>query len=55
MPMDRSGVAWGEVCVGLPTVIWGARRRSVPWIAAGVVLVVHGVLELSYETLLPRD
>ncbi|WP_167391717.1 hypothetical protein [Streptomyces humi] len=55
MPMDVSKVAWGEVCVGVPAVLWGARRRSVPWVLAGAVLLVHGVLELSYETVFPRD
>ena len=54
MPRARR-VALAEVTVGLPGVAWAARRRSAGWAAVAAVLVVHGVLELSYETVLPRD
>ncbi|MBW8793072.1 MAG: hypothetical protein JF597_05620 [Streptomyces sp.] len=48
-------LALAEVAVGLPAAAWGMRRRSVGWAAVGAVLTVHGVLELSYETVFPRD
>ncbi|MER6269342.1 hypothetical protein [Streptomyces sp900105755] len=48
-------LALAEVAVGLPAAAWGMRRRSVGWAAVGAVLMVHGVLELSYETVFPRD
>lgn len=35
--------------------VWGLRRRSVGWTAAGAVLVAHGMLELAYESVFPRD
>ncbi|MFJ9348872.1 hypothetical protein [Streptomyces sp. NPDC101237] len=48
-------LALAEMAVGLPAAAWGARRRSLGWTAAGTVLLVHGALELSYETVFPRD
>ncbi|WP_089099777.1 hypothetical protein [Streptomyces hyaluromycini] len=48
-------LALAEVVVGLPAAAWGMRRRSVGWAAVGAVLMVHGALELSYETVFPRD
>lgn len=54
MPRARR-LALAEMAVGLPAAAWGARRRSLGWTAAGTVLMVHGVLELSYETVFPRD
>ncbi|MEV5956642.1 hypothetical protein AB0M11_23205 [Streptomyces sp. NPDC051987] len=48
-------LALAEVAVGVPAAAWGVRRRSVGWAAVGAVLLAHGVLELSYETVLPRD
>ncbi|MEU8716343.1 hypothetical protein [Streptomyces sp. NPDC048663] len=54
MPGARR-LALAEMAVGLPAAVWGVRRRSLGWTAAGAVLMVHGVLELSYETVFPRD
>ncbi|MER7835708.1 hypothetical protein ABTY98_07260 [Streptomyces sp. NPDC096040] len=48
-------LALAEVAVGAPVAAWGVRRRSVGWAVVGAVLMVHGVLELSYETVFPRD
>ncbi|MEV7322990.1 hypothetical protein [Streptomyces sp. NPDC093970] len=48
-------LALAEMAVGLPAAAWGARRRSAGWVAAGAVLMAHGMLELSYETVFPRD
>ncbi|MFD3584865.1 hypothetical protein [Streptomyces sp. NPDC058683] len=48
-------LALAEVAVGLPAAAWGLRRRSVAWAALGAVLTAHGALELSYETVFPRD
>ncbi|MEU0966639.1 hypothetical protein ABZ357_14935 [Streptomyces sp. NPDC005917] len=48
-------LALAEVAVGMPVAAWGVRRRSVAWAAVGAVLIVHGALELSYETVFPRD
>ena len=48
-------LALAEVAVGLPAAAWGMRRRSVGWAVVGAVLMVHGGLELSYETVFPRD
>ncbi|MFG2954369.1 hypothetical protein ACGF5O_11630 [Streptomyces sp. NPDC048291] len=48
-------LALAEVAVGLPAAAWGMRRRSVGWAVVGAVLMVHGALELSYETVFPRD
>lgn len=52
-PAHRLAVA--ELAVGVPVAAWGVRRRSAGWAVAGAVLTVHGVLELSYETMFPRD
>ncbi|MEV7980630.1 hypothetical protein [Streptomyces sp. NPDC086519] len=54
MPRARR-LALAEVAVGVPAAAWGVRRRSVGWAVVGAVLMVHGALELSYETVLPRD
>ncbi|WP_406440466.1 hypothetical protein OHB00_33885 [Streptomyces sp. NBC_00631] len=48
-------LALAEMAVGVPAAAWGVRRRSAGWAAVGAVLMVHGALELSYETVLPRD
>ncbi|MFG2591510.1 hypothetical protein [Streptomyces sp. NPDC048438] len=42
-------VAAGQVAAGLPLTLWGARRRSGGWIAAGLVLLVQGLLGLAYN------
>ncbi|MFF7978480.1 hypothetical protein ACFZDK_05010 [Streptomyces sp. NPDC007901] len=48
-------LALAELAVGVPVAAWAVRRRSVGWAAVGTVLMVHGGLELSYETVFPRD
>ncbi|MEU9447971.1 hypothetical protein [Streptomyces sp. NPDC048277] len=48
-------LALAEVAVGVPVAAWGVRRRRVGWAAVGMVLMAHGGLELSYETVFPRD
>ncbi|MFJ8748185.1 hypothetical protein ACIREO_02395 [Streptomyces sp. NPDC102441] len=42
-------VATAQVATGLPLTLWGARRRSGGWIAAGLVLLVQGLLGLAYN------
>ncbi|MFI6120312.1 hypothetical protein ACIBCU_10735 [Streptomyces sp. NPDC051064] len=42
-------VAAGQVAAGLPLTLWGARRRRGGWIAAGLVLLVQGLLGLAYN------
>ncbi|MGW6459814.1 hypothetical protein ACWF94_28450 [Streptomyces sp. NPDC055078] len=33
-----------QLAVGVPMALWGARRRSPGWVAAGAVLIVNGAL-----------
>jgi hypothetical protein len=54
MPGARR-LALAEVAVGVPAAAWGVWRRSVGWAVVGAALMVHGALELSYETVFPRD
>ncbi|MEU0129400.1 hypothetical protein [Streptomyces sp. NPDC006289] len=42
-------LATAQVAAGLPLTLWGARRRSGGWIAAGLVLLVQGALGLAYD------
>ncbi|WP_031083164.1 hypothetical protein [Streptomyces sp. NRRL WC-3549] len=42
-------VASVQVAAGFPLTLWGARRRSGGWIAAGLVLLVQGALGLAYD------
>jgi hypothetical protein len=42
-------LAVAQVAAGLPLTIWGLRRRSGGWIAAGAVLLAHGALALAYD------
>ncbi|MFF8465586.1 hypothetical protein [Streptomyces griseus] len=42
-------VAAAQLAAGLPLLLWGARRRSGGWAAAGAVLLAQGVLGLVYE------
>ncbi|MGY3679743.1 hypothetical protein [Streptomyces sp. TE33382] len=42
-------VAVAEVVAGLPLLLWGARRRSGGWAAAGAVLLVQGALGIAYH------
>ncbi|MEU4919740.1 hypothetical protein AB0G29_10295 [Streptomyces parvus] len=42
-------VAAVQLAAGLPLLLWGARRRSGGWAAAGAVLLAQGTLGLAYE------
>ncbi|MGW4231967.1 hypothetical protein ACWEF9_22180 [Streptomyces sp. NPDC004980] len=42
-------VAAVQIAAGLPLTLWGARRRSGGWIAAGLVLLAQGALGLAYN------
>ncbi|MFI1932102.1 hypothetical protein [Streptomyces sp. NPDC020330] len=42
-------VAAAQIAAGLPLLLWGARRRSGGWVAAGAVLLAQGALGLAYE------
>ncbi|MFD0041819.1 hypothetical protein ACFVIZ_29755 [Streptomyces anulatus] len=42
-------VAAVQLAAGLPLLLWGARRRSGGWAAAGAVLLAQGALGLAYE------
>ncbi|MEU5326034.1 hypothetical protein [Streptomyces parvus] len=42
-------VAAVQLAAGLPLLLWGARRRSAGWAAAGAVLLAQGALGLAYE------
>lgn len=42
-------VAAVQVAAGLPLALWGARRRSGGWIAAGLVLLAQGALGFAYN------
>jgi hypothetical protein len=48
-------LALAQVATGIPLTAWGVRRRSGGWIAAGALLLAHGVLGLTYETVWPWD
>ncbi|MFD9503989.1 hypothetical protein [Streptomyces sp. NPDC060035] len=41
--------ATAQVAVGVPLTLWGARRRSGGWVAAGLILLVQGALGLAYN------
>ncbi|MFI8002413.1 hypothetical protein [Streptomyces sp. NPDC086010] len=42
-------IASAQVAAGLPLTLWGARRRSGGWAAAGLLLVVQGLLGFAYD------
>ncbi|MFE9019670.1 hypothetical protein ACFYNL_14000 [Streptomyces sp. NPDC007808] len=48
-------LALTQVTAGLPLAVWGLRRRSAGWVAAGAVLLAHGLLGLAYEAVRPLD
>ncbi|MGW1955352.1 hypothetical protein ACWCPI_21830 [Streptomyces sp. NPDC001920] len=48
-------LALTQITAGLPLTAWGLRRRSGGWVAAGAVLLAHGVLGLAYEAVRPLD
>ncbi|MFC8518068.1 hypothetical protein [Streptomyces sp. NPDC057257] len=57
-PRSRA-LALAQVTAGLPLTLWGLRRHSGGWAAAGALLLAHGALgltyELTYELMRPRD
>ncbi|MCH5677319.1 hypothetical protein [Streptomyces sp. CME 23] len=48
-------LALAQVAAGIPLTVWGVRRRSAGWITAGTLLLAHGALGLTYETVWPWD
>jgi hypothetical protein len=38
-----------QLVAGIPLAVWGLRRRSAGWTAAGVILIAHGALGLAYD------
>ncbi|WP_069170772.1 hypothetical protein [Streptomyces griseus] len=42
-------VAAAQVAAGLPLTLWGARRRSGGWLAAGLILLLQGGSALAYN------
>lgn len=48
-------LALAQVAAGLPLTIWGLRRHSGGWTAAGAVLLGHGALGLAYDAVRPLD
>ncbi|WP_345983150.1 hypothetical protein [Streptomyces sp. DSS69] len=42
-------IATAQLAAGLPLLLWGARRRSGGWVAAGAVLLAQGALGLAYH------
>lgn len=53
-PRSR-GLALAQIAAGLPLALWGLRRRSGGWLAAGTVLLAHGALGLAYDAVRPLD
>ncbi|MFF2730696.1 hypothetical protein ACFVS9_22715 [Streptomyces sp. NPDC058008] len=42
-------IATAQIAAGVPLALWGARRRSGGWIAAGLVLFAQGLLGIAYD------
>ncbi|POX55641.1 hypothetical protein C3489_09890 [Streptomyces sp. Ru71] len=53
-PQARA-LAAAQLASGLPLALWGLRRRSAGWTAAGALLLAHGLLGLAYAVTHPRD
>ncbi|EGX61457.1 hypothetical protein SZN_02862 [Streptomyces zinciresistens K42] len=53
-PRSRA-LALAQIAAGLPLALWGLRRRSGGWLAAGTVLLAHGALGLAYDAVRPLD
>lgn len=49
------GLALAQMAAGLPLAAWGLRHRSTGWLAAGTLLLAHGVLGVAYGLTHPRD
>ncbi|MET9912521.1 hypothetical protein ABZZ74_38040 [Streptomyces sp. NPDC006476] len=54
-PPGPRALAFAQVAAGIPLTAWGLRRRNGGWIAAGVLLLAHGALGLTYATVWPWD
>ncbi|MEU9334348.1 hypothetical protein AB0D49_14490 [Streptomyces sp. NPDC048290] len=52
---DVRTLALVQIAAGLPLTLWGLRRRSPGWLAAGALLLAHGALGLTYDLVRPRD
>ncbi|MFI9614600.1 hypothetical protein ACIHCM_23535 [Streptomyces sp. NPDC052023] len=50
-----SALALAQVAAGVPLAAWGVRRHSPGWTAAGLLLLAHGGLSLTYNLAHPRD
>ncbi|MBO7940800.1 hypothetical protein JTP77_033460 [Streptomyces sp. S9] len=48
-------LALAQVTAAVPVTAWGLRRRSAGWVAAGALLLAHGLLGLAYDLGRPRD
>ncbi|MFJ3232722.1 hypothetical protein [Streptomyces sp. NPDC086787] len=48
-------LALAQLAAGLPVTVWGLRRRSGGWVAAGALLLAYGTLGVAYELVRPRD
>ncbi|MFF0206255.1 hypothetical protein [Streptomyces sp. NPDC005017] len=53
-PVART-VALAHLAAGVPVTLWGLRRRSGGWVAAGALLLAHGALGLARTCRLPMD
>ncbi|MFR0358197.1 hypothetical protein [Streptomyces sediminimaris] len=54
VPGSRA-LALAHLATGLPLTLWGLRRRSGGWVAAGLLLLAHGAAGTAYELMRPRD
>ncbi|MFG3657622.1 hypothetical protein [Streptomyces sp. NPDC047706] len=50
-----SALALAQVAAGVPLTAWGVRRHSPGWTTAGLLLLAHGGLSLTYNLAHPRD
>ncbi|MFE6284569.1 hypothetical protein [Streptomyces sp. NPDC057877] len=48
-------LALAQIAVGLPLTLWGLRRHSGGWTAAGALLLTQGTLALGYALTHPPD
>ncbi|MDI3385958.1 hypothetical protein QIS99_06955 [Streptomyces sp. B-S-A8] len=53
--LTARALAAAHLAAGLPLTLWGLRRHSAGWTAAGVLLLVHGALGLVREIRRPLD
>ncbi|MET9730002.1 hypothetical protein ABZZ79_04800 [Streptomyces sp. NPDC006458] len=53
-PVART-VALAHLAAGVPVTLWGLRRRSGGWVAAGALLLAHGTLGFARTCRLPMD